>query len=206
MAGAVLRDRIRLLAVVLLLPLASCSPGDPLYPFYGLPLPFNFHEIEPGQAYRSAQPTGEQLAAVIETHGIRTVVNLRGENEGELWYDDEASVCQAMGVTLANHAISANSLPYAERMVDITDTLLTADYPILIHCESGADRTGAISAIYRMLVLGHDKADALAELSPVFFHLRQFTPCMDTLAEWYEPDPDWLAEYAANVDQTPCIP
>jgi len=180
----------------------GCDGGTPLA---GL-LPFNFHELDKDRAYRSGQAMPCQLANAIDGYGIRTVVNLRGANPGKPWYDAEVEVCAAKGVTLVDHPMSANSLPSGELLAAVTDTLLTAEYPILIHCRAGADRTGAISAIYRMLILGHEKSDALAELTPLYFHFREFTPCMDTLAELYEPGDAWLAEYAATVDQIACTP
>jgi len=194
----------RLLVVALLLPGPSCLPG--VWPLPASPLPPNLHVIEEGQAYRSDQPIADQLANIIDLYGIRTVVNLRGSNPGELWYDAEVEACEIMGVTLVDHAMSAGSLPSAELLGAITNTLLTAEYPVLIHCQMGADRTGAISAIYRMLVLGHERADALSELSPAYFHFRALYPCMDTLAELYEPGPEWLAEYAETVDDLVCTP
>jgi len=185
-------------------PVLSCWPGE--WPLWAGSLPPNFDILREGRAYRSAQPLGDELASAIEMFGIRTVVNLRGSNPGQSWYDAEVAACDAMGVMLADHAMSAQSLPSPELLEAITNTLLTARHPILIHCQAGADRTGAVSAIYRMLVLGHDKAAALSELSPVHLHLRAFTPCMDTLAELYEPGPEWLAEYGATVAEIVCAP
>jgi protein tyrosine/serine phosphatase len=154
--------------------------------------------------YRSAQPYQAALENVIGQLGIRTVVNLRGPNPGEYWYDVERQTCEAMGVTLVDHAMSAHSLPSGELLGAVIDTLLNAEYPILIHCQGGADRTGAVSAIYRMLVLGHDRASALEALSPLKLHFREYAPCMDTLAEMYEPRPEWLAQYTATSDQIAC--
>jgi len=37
--------------------------------------------------------------------------------------------------------------------------------PFLIHCQHGADRTGLMSAMYRMLEQGWKAEDALAELT-----------------------------------------
>ncbi len=190
----------------LVVPIVACTPCDPLSEESSGCLPFNFHVLDEGRAYRSGQPTGEQLAWTIDTFDIRTVVNLRGSNVGKPWYDAEVAVCGAKGVVLANHRMSAQSLPPPDVLEAIIDTLLNAEYPILIHCQAGADRAGAISAIYRMLVLGHERSDALEELSPLFFHFRPFTPCMDTLAEWYEPGPEWLEEYAERADEMVCVP
>jgi protein tyrosine/serine phosphatase len=168
------------------------------------PLPSNFHVLDPGRAYRSAQPDDETLRGVIAQYGIRTVVNLRGTNPGDAWYDTEAAVCQELGVTLSDHALSAQHLPSPELLGGVLDTLQTAEYPILIHCMSGADRTGAVSAIYRMLMAGDSREAALAQLSPLYLHLRAYAPCMDTLAELYQPGTDWLMQYAGEYEGLTC--
>jgi len=186
-----------------LLLVGSCPCAPPLVAGETLA---NFHVIAAGQAYRSAQPSAAGLENVISQLGIKTVVNLRGPNPSKPWYDAEVQLCQAMGVTLADHPMSAKSLPSGELLAAVVDTLQTAEYPILIHCAGGSDRSGAISAIYRMLILGHNKQDALSELSPFYLHFHNYAPCMDTLAEIYEPTAEWLAEYADTVDEITCTP
>lgn len=190
------------LAVVACL-LASCVPLPPPLP---APPIFNFHELDPGWAYRSGQPDAIGLTLAIAEYNIRTVINLRGADPGEPWYDAEKAVCDAMGVALTSHAMDGGALPSGETLRAVVETLQTAPRPILIHCQMGADRTGAISAIYRMLILGQPRAEALAELSPVYFHHREDTPCMDKLAETYEPGAEWLAWYAENVGTISCVP
>ena len=37
-------------------------------------LAYNFHEVDPGQIYRSAQPTYEELVTAHEVFGIKTVL------------------------------------------------------------------------------------------------------------------------------------
>lgn len=189
--------------LILLLQVASCTYWQP--PVEG-PVPFNFHVVEAGQVYRSAQPTAEALANVIGQLGIRTILNLRGPNPQDDWYLAEQAVAEANGVTLIDVRMSANSLPSGEVVAQIVDALENADYPMLIHCKGGADRSGAVSAIYRMHILGHDRADALTELSPLKLHFRWDTPCMDLLAEIYEPTPEWLEEYSATYMDLVCVP
>ncbi|HSA28154.1 MAG TPA: tyrosine-protein phosphatase [Phycisphaerae bacterium] len=183
--------------------LGACVPPPPPLPF---PPIFNFHNLDPGRAYRSGQPNAIGLTLAILQFNIRTVVNLKGASPGESWYESEKAVCDAMGVVLRNHTMDGGTLPPGETLGAIVETLRTAQYPILIHCQMGADRTGAISAIYRMAILGHPKTEALAELTPRYFHSREDTPCMDRLVEIYEPGPDWLAQYTETAGTISCVP
>jgi hypothetical protein len=45
-----------------------------------------------------------------------------------------------------------------------------ANRPLVIHCQHGADRTGAIVALYRVVVQDWSKADALREMDEGGFH------------------------------------
>lgn len=178
--------------------LAGCQDDAPP------PLLFNFHAIQEGKAYRSAQPSGPALESIINDYGVKTVVNLRGEHPGDAWYDEEAAVCRNRGVTLVSHAMSAGALPKPAVLRDLSKTLQTAEGPILIHCQGGADRSGAAAAMYRILVLGHDKTAAASELSPNYFHFAERMPCMDKLIELYQPTPEWLDWYEANYATLNC--
>jgi len=181
---------------------AGCLPPVPVPP--GTPLPFNFHVLEDGKAYRSAQPTHDEVAAVIQMLGVKTVLNLRGSHPGTGWYDEEAAACSENGATLVSVAMSAQSMPPPEVLAAVIQTLQTAEYPILIHCKSGADRTGGTSAIYRMLINGWPREQAMNELSPIYFHFRQYAPCMDVLMEQFQTDPAWLQEYASTWESIGC--
>ncbi len=196
------RPSVTILAIIAL-PMSLSSCGFDTMMLEG-DFPANLHIIKNDSAYRSAQPKADELVGAIELFDIRTVINLRGENIGKPWYDDEVEVCESMGITHVDHRMSARSLPSPTVLAEIVNTLQTAEHPILIHCQAGADRAGAISAIYRMLILGDEKKDALTELSIAYFHFRFATPCMDTLAEMYEPTEEWLATYADIVDTTVC--
>jgi len=188
--------------VAVFLGIISLLPGcyDPVLLFTAK-LPFNFHELDDGKAYRCAQPNGVELASMVDVLGIKTVINLRGSNPDEDWYNEEAAVCQEKSVYQADYRMSAGSLPEPEVLEGIVNTLKTAEYPILIHCQGGSDRTGAVSAIYRMLIAGDEKEIALHQLSAVYFHFRFYAPVMDQLAEMYEPTDEWLDWYAVEYPQ-----
>ncbi len=175
------------------LALAGCGYG--VYDnFAPLRLTDNFHVIEWGRAYRSAQLDTETLGLLIDFLDIKTVVNLRGENESEPWYDNERTLLEARGVEFVDIRMSANELPPRAELLKLYDTFLTAEEPILMHCRAGADRTGAAAAIWRMVVLGDSREDAARELCICYGHFQAATPEMDELVRIFQPDRTWIEE------------
>lgn len=132
----------------------------------------NFHEVLPGQFYRSAQLSGERLGAEIDRYGIKTVINLRGENAGKAWYDEEVAATAAHGATHVNFGFSARKDLTPEKTQQLLTLLKTAEQPILVHCMSGADRTGLASVIFLQQVAGVDEEEAEWQLSPIFGHIN----------------------------------
>ncbi len=115
----------------------------------------NFHRVS-RQLYRGAQPTREgmkQLAAM----GIKTVVNLclAGSDRQEL-----------RGTGLDYEHIHVDSLRMSDDDVIRFLRIVTepARTPVFVHCRHGADRTGTMCAIYRIVVCGWSKAEAIKEM------------------------------------------
>ena len=50
--------------------------------------------------------------------------------------------------------LSATRRPTRRELLQLIDLLETCSYPLLIHCKSGADRTGLASALYRLVRRG----------------------------------------------------
>ncbi len=131
----------------------------------------NFHTVIEGEVYRSAQPTPAQLEAYVREHGIRTVINLRGENSRNDWYRDEVATAKALGVGHIDFKMSAAEDFTPERADEITAIMAAAPKPILIHCQAGADRTGLVSAIYSYRLAGWTEHAAENQLSFYFGHV-----------------------------------
>ncbi len=130
----------------------------------------NFHPVEQGVVYRSGQLSGDQFTSRIEQNGIRTILNLRGNNTGRPWYDDEMKATRAAGVQHIDYPISAGRELTDEQVSQITALLREAPRPILIHCEAGSDRSGLVSALYKLLVEKRTAEEASAQLSFRYGH------------------------------------
>lgn len=117
---------------------------------------YNLYQMSP-TLYRSALPDSNAVP-VLEKLKIGTVINFLPESD-DSW--------------LKSPGIKQVQLPYRTNHVDDADILAAlraiqtaeADGPVLMHCKHGSDRTGLISAMYRVVVQGWSKEDALNEMT-----------------------------------------
>lgn len=116
----------------------------------------NLHRISEF-LYRSEQPTALGMRN-LEKLGIRTVINLRAFN------DDEEEV---RGTSLRTARLKILTWRVDDRHVIEVMRLLRVkeNGPFLIHCQHGADRTGLMSAMYRILEQNWSVDDAVQELT-----------------------------------------
>ncbi len=159
----------------------------------------NFYEVDEGKFFRSAQMSGEDFAKKIQEHGIKTVINLRGANPGEKWWQEEAEVMRAYGIVHINIPMSAGRLPHRRDLIELLDAYKSAPRPILIHCQGGADRTGEASAIYQMLYMGKTMEESLDMLHLKYRHIEKLKP-----AKIYFIKNVWQGEEWAYKEYNPC--
>jgi protein tyrosine phosphatase (PTP) superfamily phosphohydrolase (DUF442 family) len=152
----------------------------------------NFDAVAPGRCYRSAQPTARWLRSLLHTHGIRAVVNLRGDNRGTAWYREEVAAAAGGAVCFRNAGLWTYSEPAADELRVLVAALEEAPEPILIHCASGSDRTGLASALYLLLRTGATPDDARRQLSLRYGHWSWGRAgCQDRVLDHYVR---WLAD------------
>ncbi len=136
----------------------------------GLQLTGNIHTVEPGALYRSAQLGESALTDVIDDYHIKSVINLRGADPRASWYRSEIAVSQARGVVHYDLPMSANSLVDPSTMARISALLRSAPKPVLIHCQSGADRSGLVAALYEYAIAARPLEEAQEQLSLLYGH------------------------------------
>jgi protein tyrosine/serine phosphatase len=144
----------------------------------------NFSEIAPG-VFRSNQPTHrrfEKYAAM----GIKTVINLRGEDVRAHYLFEEASV-EELGMTLVNAKLYARHAADKSLILNRLEALKAAEKPMMFHCKSGADRAGFVAAMYLLVFEGATVDEARKMLSLKYIHLKSTkTGVQDYMLDVYD--------------------
>lgn len=182
-----MRNSLRLLLRVLGLGLLAITSYLALLQVSG-----NFHTVSPGQLYRAAQMDGQALARWKRAYGIASVLNLRGASPGADWYETERAVSDRLGITHIDFRMSARAELTQERVQQLLALMQAAPKPLLIHCKSGADRTGLAAALYLAAVEHRSELAAEWQLSPAFGHVGlPFSAAWPMDLTWQRIEP-WL--------------
>jgi len=119
----------------------------------------SFHKVS-DQLYRGAQPRSGAMKKLAEL-GIKTVVNLRGPDDR---IDGEQKETEAAGLSYFNIPLPGLSAPSDEQVARVMAIINDPkNQPVFVHCQRGADRTGTITAIYRISREGWNADRAIAE-------------------------------------------
>ena len=125
---------------------------------YHVHLNYRFTAITEGKVYKSGAMPLEKLTKVVQQHQIRTVIDLRQEEEKEAIAAEHAAMA-TIGVRHVNIPSHQAPLPttVAQYLAVMDDP---AAFPVLIHCHHGVSRAVLFSAIYRMEYEGWDNETA----------------------------------------------
>ena len=182
------------LAFVALLHLIPAQAGEVITPrpaewAQPVEVQYNLFQMSP-MLYRSALPD-DGAVPLLKHLKVTTVINFLPEADSN-W--------------LSEPGINQIQLPYRTNHVDDSDVLKTlrtiqaaeANGPVLMHCKHGSDRTGLMAAMYRVVVQGWSKEDALNEMTQGGFgesgHFR------DGVRYVMQADVDKLRTALANGD------
>ena len=119
----------------------------------GLP---NLHKVS-DTLYRGAQPTAEGFKE-LKAMGIKTVVNLRSFHSDSDEIGDLGLPCEHIYMK-AWHAENEDVVRFLTIVSD------PARQPVFVHCQHGADRTGTMCAIYRIVLQGWTREEAIREMT-----------------------------------------
>jgi protein tyrosine/serine phosphatase len=152
----------------------------------------NHFKVGPGM-YRSNQPTPHQVRRAARA-GIRTIVNLRGAS-AKGHYVLERQACKACGIELVDFMVRSRDLPDAAVLREARELFARIRYPALMHCKSGADRAGFMSALYLLVHQGRPVEEAARQLHWFYGHYRQSkTGVLDRFFDTYRAHRDATGE------------
>ena len=119
----------------------------------------NFHRVSES-FYRGGQPTAEGIKKLAEL-GIKTIINFRDARPG---LRREQQAAEEHGLRFINLHLSNWFAARDEEIHKIIEVIMNPEHqPVFIHCKRGADRTGTVVAVYRMLHEGWTAREANRE-------------------------------------------
>jgi tyrosine-protein phosphatase SIW14 len=119
----------------------------------------NYGIVDPEALHRGGQPDAMGLEA-LETKGIKTVIHLR-DRKMKNYHGNLKRVVIPFNPYQPKDEVVINFLKVIGNH---------AHHPVFVHCFHGADRTGMLCAIYRIVFQQWDKEKAIAEMRQYGFH------------------------------------
>ena len=157
----------------------------------------NLHAVVPGELYRAAEMSHERLERTIHDKRIATVIDLRnGPPDADVHGLTEADVVVAAGATYVHVPLLTSHLPSKSRLLQLVDVIENARRPVLVHCSSGALRTGVVATIWLISQDGMQPDEARQQLDIRYGYSELET----NLSRWnhgFDPLVTLLDEYAA---------
>lgn len=150
------------------------------------PVYWNKGEIAPG-LWRGPQPNPFHLRRLV-AQGLKTIINLRGPTEyGSYALAKQAA--QRYGLTFIDLPLSSGAAPRKEQIHRLHELFQTVEKPALLHCKSGADRSGLAAVLYLILIERRPVEQALAHLSRRYGHIKvSRTGVLDAFFDRYIQD------------------
>lgn len=149
--------------------------------------------------WRSNQPAPADVRTAAKL-GIKTIVNLRGPRSDGAWRL-EKEACDSLGIRLIDCRIYSRHVPDIEFIRNFKALFDVLELPALIHCKSGADRTGIVSALYLLMQKQASVDEALTMLSHKYLHAPYAeVGILDAFVEAYRPAQDRGVDFMTWVE------
>ena len=118
----------------------------------------NFRKVS-DVLYRGAQPTAEGMKN-LKAMGVETVLNLRSFHSDRDEIGDTGLGYEHL-YTKTWHIEEKEIIRFLQLVTNEKRT------PLFVHCMQGVDRTGTMCAIYRIVLEGWDKEEAIEEMKAI---------------------------------------
>ena len=129
----------------------------------------NFARVDnSGMCYRSGHPSRLLLCRAKEL-GVKHILSLRGGHD--LPHNiRERELCTKLGLSYENVSMSSSNPPTKRKLQQLIHTFENFNEPFLMHCKTGADRTGLAAGIYHLSILKGDANGGKKQLTYKHLH------------------------------------
>ena len=162
----------------------------------------NWGVVEPGKIFRSATVSKYLIRQKLEENRIGTIVFLSRDTGDDADLAAERRIADEMGIKFLNFPMNGDGVATPDQYTAALTAVCQAKEqgkPVLIHCHSGAQRTGGVVAMYRMLVEGKSQPEAYSELVHYGFNPKRNPTLLPFLDEH-------INEWAAALVEGKIIP
>lgn len=137
--------------------------------------------------WRSNQPSPWRIHQLAK-RGFHSVISLRGSSADGPWLLEQHA-CSRSGLELYSLRLKSRRAPSREQLRELIQLLQHTPRPLLVHCKSGADRSGLAAAVSLLLSDEPDFERARAQLSWRYLHSRSArSGILDALIDRYASD------------------
>jgi protein tyrosine phosphatase (PTP) superfamily phosphohydrolase (DUF442 family) len=177
------QSRPALILAFLALSAVAAAAADPA----GIP---RFQKVS-DTLYRGAQPSDQSYPELAKL-GVKTVLDLRKPDEHST--SGEAKLVEAAGMHYVNVPMTGWETPTPAQIAQVSAVMDTGGV-VFVHCKQGRDRTGTVTAIYRIEHEGWANDRAYAEARDK--GLRWYFSGLNNTIKNYKADPVIAAKYAS---------
>lgn len=128
----------------------------------------NLHKLGDNMM-RANQPSPAHLKRYAD-EGVKTILNLRGASP-KGYYLLEKEACEALGLELIDYRVYSYEAPKKAAIHDLKRIFTDMDYPCVMHCKSGADRTSLVGTLYKHFEMGEPISEAIEQLRLRYLHI-----------------------------------
>lgn len=119
---------------------------------------------------RSGHPSKASLRR-LKRAGLRSILSLRGGADNTP-NTAERVAAHDLGLELRFIRMRTGALPEAQTLLLLLDRLREMPKPMMVHCKSGADRTGLAVTLYRHVIKGEPLPKARRALAWYYAHFN----------------------------------
>jgi protein-tyrosine phosphatase len=122
--------------------------------------------VVPGKIYRSSEMPGLMVRNKLVANNIKVILLLT-QDPADADTEAERSAAADLGVKILQYPLEGNGVGDPGNYVEAISSVSRANaegQAVLIRCHSGAQRTGGVVAVYRVLVEGDSPDESKQEL------------------------------------------